>query len=245
MPNPETVESPLKKNRGGKRTEFQREEDKVFATKLHLKGYDVRSIAEEINKIRPYTISHTSVFKDLKQVEDDWHETQLNSMGRIKAHLGAKLNRVMVEAWEGWEKSKLQRVRELKELRVRKIDATFPNKPKKRAQPIPEKEEKATVMRENQSGDPRFLAIIRDVVKDLRDMYGVDAPKALEFDGRIDDAPADAAVPMAATSPLTEHEAKEALMRLARELDAQAKIIDTPMKDVTQPPVPATQPPAP
>lgn len=158
-----------KKQGANKRTEFQREEDLVLIARLYLAGETQREIAAQIGTARPYTLSQPQICADIQTVIDRWKALAIHSIDEKKANELARINHVEREAWLAWERSRLEYMRTVQEQRTGD---------KKRV-----KHSKASVTKEQQVGDPRFLEIILKCVKSRRELFGLDAPQKVELGG--------------------------------------------------------------
>jgi transcriptional antiterminator len=67
---------------------------------LRLRQQPVRAIANQLN------VSHTTIVKDLKVIEQAWLEASADVIGRAKGREVARLELTIREAWEAWERSK-------------------------------------------------------------------------------------------------------------------------------------------
>lgn len=99
------------KRTGGKRTVEQREADKRFCAALFVKGYTYRVIAERLNEYNhdnglDYTVTYKTVFLDIKQVLIEWKKERFSDIDNYIQLELKKLDKMEVELWEAWEKSK-------------------------------------------------------------------------------------------------------------------------------------------
>lgn len=163
-----------------KRTEEQRAYDVAFCSKLFLRGYTYREIADALNRDLQernagYTITHPMVYYDLKQTLIEWKRERLENIDDYVTQELRKLDAMEQQAWEAWEASKTgkQRTKERTNRgRPIKTDATDTN---------PEYygyEESAT---ETSAGNPRFLDLLLNIQQRRAKMLGFDAPVKIEI----------------------------------------------------------------
>lgn len=88
--------------------------------RLRLRGSSERGIAAELG------ISQPQVHRDLKLIESRWIEDSAELIGKAKGRELARLELVIAEAWEAWDKSKEPHVRTVEEAgQVTKTTTTF------------------------------------------------------------------------------------------------------------------------
>lgn len=140
-----------------KRLPSERKFDLTIISKWYLQGWSHYKIADELNSLRPYSVSRRTITNDIKAVRKSWlKESVMNFDERVAQEL-AKLDNVEAKAWEGWERS------DNRETSVRKSvqgDKTFLE---------------ATLTKVGQAGDPRFLSIITKCIEQRCRLLGVDA----------------------------------------------------------------------
>lgn len=99
------------KRTGGKRTVEQREADKRFCADLFVKGYTYRDIAKKLNEYNKengldYDVTYKTVFMDINQVLVEWKKERFTEIDNyIQVEL-KKLDKMEVELWDAWDKSK-------------------------------------------------------------------------------------------------------------------------------------------
>lgn len=89
-----------------RRTKPEREKDLVLITEMYTKNFSVRAIADEINRIRHYSISFQMVFKDIQCVLKEWQQKKEDM---ISNHVAIELEKSLIrerKLWEEWESSK-------------------------------------------------------------------------------------------------------------------------------------------
>jgi len=89
-----------------KRIKAERERDLVFIEEQYVRGKSIRTIAGELSAQRPYSVTHTTIKRDINTILSRWRETIAGEIALLKAGEIAKINAREIEAWEAWEKSK-------------------------------------------------------------------------------------------------------------------------------------------
>ncbi len=151
------------KNTGKKRTEQQRERDLVTLADMYCQGKTMMSMAEH------FKLSYAQIAYDLKEIRQKWMESIKDRMEVMKYEEVAKLTEIERQAWVGWFRSledatsihmkeKQPKPIKTKARRGRNNNATTPTKLSKKLQLV-----ERTTTKEGQAGDPRFLAITKEV----------------------------------------------------------------------------------
>lgn len=140
-----------------------------FIAKLTRRGYDLKLIAKELAKVRPYTLSYVTIFNDLKKIRAEWKANTLRDIGAIQEQELKGLDDQERECWAAWEKSKL--AAEKKKQRVRSGGAGTGQ--------VAERSEE----REEQCGDPSFQRLILDIREKRAKILGLNAPEKTELSG--------------------------------------------------------------
>lgn len=99
------------KRTGGKRTIEQREADKTYCADLFVKGYTYRDIAKKLNEYNrekglDYEVTYKTVFMDINQVLIDWKKERFDEIDNYIQLELKKLDKMEVELWNAWDKSK-------------------------------------------------------------------------------------------------------------------------------------------
>lgn len=139
--------------------------------KLTRRGYDLKLIAKELAKVRPYTLSYVTIFNDLKKIRAEWKANTLRDIGAIQEQELKGLDDQERECWAAWEKSKL--TAEKKKQRVRTGAGAGG------AGQVAERSEE----REEQCGDPSFQRLILDIREKRAKILGLNAPEKTELSG--------------------------------------------------------------
>lgn len=157
-----------KKPTAPKRSEQQKESDRAFIAGEIVKCTQIREIARKLNERniaenRGYTLHHTQIFWDLKIIYKEWKEQRSEFIEeKIELEL-AKLDKIEMECWEAWERSKEGR-------RKTVIDGGEINQPGMPGGKLREREVETTF------GDTRFLDIIQKCMERRASLLGLNAP---------------------------------------------------------------------
>lgn len=117
---------------------------------------DVHDLADR------YGVSASTIKIDIKEIEERWKDQQLKTAEEVRARELRRLEKVMAEAWSGWDKSREDAV----ETRTS----------------MTEDGEETTVSVRGQAGDPRFLETIRNTIADMLDVRGLRVQKVAQTD---------------------------------------------------------------
>lgn len=164
-----------------KRSEEQRIYDVRFCADLFLRGYSYREIADALNRDLAargvgYTISFQMVYYDLQQCLIEWKRERLETIDEYVTQELRKLDKMEVELWEAWERSKTGKLREKnrQNAKPRKVLEDGDN-------PAYYGYEETTT--ETSAGNPRFLDLLLNVQQRRAKMLGFDAPIKVEIPG--------------------------------------------------------------
>lgn len=175
-----------KRQRGGrpkmcKRTKDQRELDLAFCSNLFLRGYTYREISERLNEENArrgvgYTITTQMVYWDMQQLLIEWKRERMENIDDYVTQELRKLDKMEVELWEAWERSKTGKLREInrQNAKPRKVLEDGDN---------PEYYGYEETTTETSAGNPRFLDLLLNVQQRRAKMLGFDAPIKVEIPG--------------------------------------------------------------
>lgn len=175
-----------KRQRGGrpkmcKRTKDQREFDLAFCSTLFLRGYTYREISERLNEENArrgvgYTITKQMVYWDMQHLLIEWKRERLENIDDYVTQELRKLDKMEVELWEAWERSKTGKLREKnrQNAKPRKVLEDGDN---------PEYYGYEETTTETSAGNPRFLDSLLNVQQRRAKMLGFDAPIKVDIPG--------------------------------------------------------------
>lgn len=173
-----------------KRSEEQRIYDIRFCADLFLRGYSYRDIADALNRDLSargmgYTITFQMVYYDLQQCLIEWKRERLDTIDEYVTQELRKLNKMEVELWEAWERSKTGKLREKnrQNAKPRKVLEDGDN---------PEYYGYEETTTETSAGNPRFLDLLLNVQQRRAKMLGFDAPIKVEIPGLKENTNSDA-----------------------------------------------------
>ena len=137
----------------------------------YLRGEYQSAIAQAVG------VSQAQISMDLKAMRDLWLASSLRDFDALKSEQLAKIDAVEVEAWAAWLRSQQPREVSITEQteggEVVGTDGT--SQPKRPTR-------KASMRREGQSGDPRFLAVIQKCIDQRCVILGLESPLRISID---------------------------------------------------------------
>jgi DNA-binding CsgD family transcriptional regulator len=139
---------------------------RLTVSKLYLTGKGQYEIAKATG------VTQATISTDLKWLREQWIRSALVAFNERQSIELAKLDRVEAEAWDAWERSK-QPIERTTTERVAEGDKD--DKPRT----------KASRVTENRHGDLGALAIVTECIKRRCAIFGLDAPKQLQFMGVV------------------------------------------------------------
>jgi hypothetical protein len=147
-----------------KRSPAQALEDYPVIERLALRGLTQKEIAKELSKIRPYSLTQQTISSDMVKLRELWKESSVIDIDVEKGKLKAHYEYLIAEAQKAWERSQKNAVT-VTEAETEK--GTF-----------------ITTKTEGQVGDSRFLAEIRALRAEYKNLFGLDAPRKNEVTGK-------------------------------------------------------------
>lgn len=158
-----------------KRSKIQTSADFQFIAGLMEQGYTLAGMKEALEAKRPYTLSIAQIAKITVKVREQWVIDAREAGERQRAASIAKLNRIIREAWQGWERSKAEKVEQSQKKRdaARNGEGGFTE---------------GQMTKSNRDGDPKFLQTILQAEEQINKILGVNAPQRIEHSG-IDGQP--------------------------------------------------------
>ena len=126
---------------------------------------------------RTLGVSQQRISQDLATIRAQWLASALRDFDALKSEQLAKIDAVEVAAWTAWDRSQQPREVSLTEQteggEVVSADGTSqPRRPTR----------KASMRREGQSGDPRFLAVIQKCIDQRCVILGLESPLRISID---------------------------------------------------------------
>jgi predicted transcriptional regulator len=136
---------------------------------LYCQNYSQDAIAQTL-RVTTQMVSYY-----WRKIEAGWQKKTLEDAGEILGRQLAKLALVQKEGWEGWKRSRKEAKTTSKKAKIKPSAGKGKGKGKDRTTEVESAEK-----REQRVGDPRFLAIVMDAVKDENKILGVYAPEKLD-----------------------------------------------------------------
>lgn len=146
-----------------RRSKTERSRDANLAARMYLKGYSYDEIAVELG------VSKSTVSRTLAPFLAEWDRQTRADVQEIKAREVARLDHLLLEYWEAWERSKKPQ----KSSTVRTGGAADDDSARR--------DTLATVRSTERNGDPRFLTGVQWVIDRRIKLYGLDEPAGLEL----------------------------------------------------------------
>jgi len=143
------------------RSTIEREYDQSQIAKLYLQGKTISAILEIILKGRSYTIGRSTIQADLKVCRKRWLTESVDAINQGKIESLQRLDYLMSEASDAWERSKLDKVKQTQ---------------KRTKRGGKDEGEEFTATTEKQAGDPALLAKMIDIVKERNRVLGIGRP---------------------------------------------------------------------
>ena len=157
-----------------KRTPAQREQDIVDIASMCIKGFSYTKISEYISSQRGYALSRAQICLDAKKAVARWREQANESIDTIKARDLAKLDAIEAAAWQAWDRSVAKSERTTEE----KISTPDEDENPKLEAPLKRlarhRKSRLTI---NRDGDPRFLQVIFDCIRQRGIITGYAKPE--------------------------------------------------------------------
>ena len=135
---------------------------------LYTEGKSQREIAAVVG------VTQQAVSSMLRRITTDMQDDLLDTVVNRKIQQSARLEYLYQQAVQAWEKSKGDKTKRKRKWKAGQPGATAA-------------EEQNEVSLEGQAGDPRFLEAAREVLGDVRKLWGLDAPmKSLALVANVD-----------------------------------------------------------
>jgi hypothetical protein len=140
--------------------ELRIESRRLKAAELYLRGMrSLTRIAQELG------VNKSQISRDFKHIRQQWRETYIDDLNAAKQEELARVAEIEHKAWLAWDRS----CQDAETMEVTGTSQAGKGKP-----------EKVRKVTRDQAGDPRFLAIILDCVKQRCEILGLQAPKKLD-----------------------------------------------------------------
>jgi len=148
-----------------KRSEGQKAADLAFIECCIVRGKTQVQIAQMLAKERPYTLSQQQISADVAKLRKMWNAEAVAIRTEAVADELMRLKALENEAWTAWEKSKQDKT----------------TKTAEQAKVKSGKRQRITI--ESQNADSAPLRVILEIIKQRRQLLGLDAPKEMRHLG--------------------------------------------------------------
>lgn len=146
------------------KAERSREARMDILAKLYRHGYTYREMREEVmRRLDMKTYSLSTVKKDVEALLKQWREERSFDLEQLLSAELARIDEIIREAWEAWEKSK----EDYEETRQKQKGV--PTQGGEISTAYIEK----TINEQRNCGDPRYLTIIDSQLKERRKLLGL------------------------------------------------------------------------
>ena len=144
---------------------------------LYRRGFSIRAITDEVKaRLDLPTLSTRTVHKDIQRLLAEWRELRIKDMGEAVQLELERIDEVIREAWDAWDKSKTDYQRKRAKQKGIPGDNTGTDI--------------TTVEMEQQSeevvcfGDPRYLDVIHKNLAERRKLLGLYSAEKKEITGK-------------------------------------------------------------
>ena len=141
------------------RSKSQKHKDRLKISDWYLKGYTQQWIAGQLG------LNVSTICRDIKVLIRWWKRSSVKNIDSLKQIELNKINKLEIEYWEAWERSKNDAEQKIKRQRQ-----TANNEPINEAQ----------IKSDSQNGDPRYLAGVQWCIEKRCKIIGIDAPEKHE-----------------------------------------------------------------
>lgn len=167
----------VKRGSGHRRTLAERERDLAITADLYCKGYTQVRIAQVVG------VSNVQIFRDIETIHRRWLvDAKISTEDAVNREL-QKINRLEMEAWEAWTRS-----REPKELQTTErtdLPPVMVTGPDGRTTPVQAQRNRVAIQRQQRDGDPRFFTTVQWCIERRCKLLGLDAPEKVDITLKI------------------------------------------------------------
>lgn len=152
-----------------RRKRNERERDLADIARLYLRGMGQYAIRDAVNEGKPYTITQSTVSKDLKELRKRWLDSSLRDFDNARAQELVKVDKLEAEYWQAWERS-------MKEKTQTTTGRETGDKKTK---------DKASVRKEGRDGNPQFLQGVQWCIDKRCELLGLNQKQMIYQDNRV------------------------------------------------------------
>jgi hypothetical protein len=106
MDNRLTIPLDTTERDGTRRTDEERERDRVLVARMYVRGKSQYEMSQELSKNYSIRVSPLAINSDLQTIRRMWRESTLLDFDAAKNKELARLDEAEREAWSAWERSK-------------------------------------------------------------------------------------------------------------------------------------------
>lgn len=161
-----------------KRTLAQKQDDYAEMAELSHRGLTHAQIAKILSAKRPYTISRSQIQYDAKKLDDIWKANSAIDVDIEKGKLKAHYESLIAELYVLYDESKKDKI--ITSTNASIVGGTIKDG-KMDGGAI--RERNISERKEKQSGDPKIITEIRNILAEYKSLFGLDAPKRAEITG--------------------------------------------------------------
>lgn len=164
----------------GKRTQEERERDKVLIARMYVRGKSQHEMMLTLNAMyttRP--LNQADIHLDLQEIRNSWLQSTLVDFNTAKAKELARLDEAEREAWEAWERSKEKHVRI--EYDVGDDQVAF-----SKDIVVPVHRSRKHKVIEATIGDIKYLEMVERMIKMRCDILGLFQAQKIQVDWRVE-----------------------------------------------------------
>ncbi len=149
---------------------------------LYKRGYSYREIREEVMaRLDLQTYSLQTVHKDVNRLLSEWRETRIEDFDYALQLELERIDEIIKEAWEAWDKSKIDYERK----RAKQQGVPSDDKGNGGDGGIVTVKMEQSVENVNSCGDPRYLEVIHKNLMERRKLLGLYSPDKKEITGDL------------------------------------------------------------
>ncbi len=151
------------------KTEAERDQRRCLVAELYIQCYTLREISERAG------VTVTQIYRDLQWAHEQWRSRAADAIEKLKQTELSRLDWLELEATKAWQRSIGKHV--IETVKTTRVDVTASEQEIEADLPADEITRKS----ERLAGDPRFLDVIADCIKQRRAILGLDAPVRQEI----------------------------------------------------------------
>lgn len=154
-----------------------------IVSRLYKRGYTYRQIRKEVmTRLDLPAYSLDTVKKDVDYILKEWRANRLESMDEAMELELARIDDIIREAWEEWEKSKQDEVIKTKKSKgIPKAEGQEQD-----VERIKVMYKEQTERKSERLGDPRYLDLVGKQLEERRKLLGLYAAKDVVIEGKME-----------------------------------------------------------